>query len=243
MKQPAIFFALLFPCYAVQAQQYKRNKVCGTDTITVNGYDLKMGRPFQYRGFECTKASALGIRVEFGYNQCNYNGNTKQWLGVYEGGILGLHLALLKWNAGVRFKLGTATPRTQVLAGGDTIDGRASFNPIKVDYTLGYSIDLKHNFSIEPCMGITKNTFHVVNAKELGKTYRLPTIYSLYTGLTLNKYFKLKDFQFLSLYLSYGQGFTNFKKLNTGLGKGYSEWAVGIAYKVFANLKFQEKIK
>lgn len=182
------------------------------------------------------------MRFDFGYSSFSYNQKTKSWLGSHGGALLGLTLVHQKLNLGVKFKVATVTPGSQLVFNGDTLTNKADLNPIKVDFYAGYSLDLKHNLSIQPYIGLTKNLFHVINEEELGKSFSIRNIYGLNTGMTINKYFKLKEFQFLSLFLTYGYGFTNFKKVDNSLGTGYSEWNLGLSYKVFAKKRFHERI-
>ncbi|MBC7875212.1 MAG: hypothetical protein H7Y01_14505, partial [Ferruginibacter sp.] len=221
---------------------YNKDKVCGTDTVYIDYRDLKFGRQIKYNAFECTQVAKPGIRFELGYTSHSYNHGTKKWLGNHSGFQLGLALVHRNVNIGIKFKLATIIPKSQLLFKGDTLIYEDLLNPIKIDYYAGYSFDLKHNFSIEPYVGITRNLFNVITEKERNKTFDIPDVHGLNTGVTLNKYFKLKEFHFLSVFITCGYGFSNFKKAHPSLGAGYSEWAVGLSYKVFGKNRFHEKI-
>ena len=166
----------------------------------------------------------------------------KKWLGNHKAVLFGFSFVHRRINLGAKFKFATTTPKSLLVFNGDTLTYEAKLNPPKIDFYAGYSLDLKYNFSIEPYFGITRNIFYVINEKELNKSFNIPGVNGVNTGVTLNKYFKLKEFQFLSLFLTYGYGFTNFKKVNSSLGVGYSEWTLGLSYKVFAKKRFHEKV-
>jgi hypothetical protein len=225
-----------------QAQIYNKDKVCGTDTIHINHRDLKYGTLERYDAFACTQVSKPGIRVNIAFSSFCYNGSTDKLMDHHNAAVLGFALAYGKFNLGVDFDVATVFPKSDLPAGNDTLTKDAKLNPIKSDFYAAYSIDLKNNFSFEPHVGVTKNQFHVINEKELNKTFDIPVVYGLNCGLTLNKYFMLKEFQFICVFLSYSYGFTDYKKINPDLGKGYSEWSVGISYKVFAKRQFYERL-
>jgi opacity protein-like surface antigen len=223
-------------------QLYNKDKVCGTDTIYIDYRDLKTGEQINYKAFECTQVAKTGIRVDLGYISYSYNPRTKNWLGNHSGVLVGLTLVHRKFSIGAKFKLATTTPKSQLAFNGDTLTYEAKLNPPKIDFYAGYSFDLKYNFSIEPYVGVTRNLFYVINEKDLNKSFDIPKVHGLITGVTLNKYFKLKEFQFLSIFITYGYGFSNFKKVHSSLGVGYSEWTLGLSYKAFAKKSFHERI-
>lgn len=234
-----IFFILAATCYG---QLYNKEKHCGADTINVDTYNRKTGESIKYKAFECTQVSNFGIRVDIGFNTYSYSNNTKQWLGDHNGALFGLTLAYKNFNFGVKFKPATVNPKSVLVFNGDTLPKNADLNPIKFEYDISYSLALKYNFAIEPYIALTNNSFHVINEKDLNKNYKISKIIGLTTGLTLNKYFKLNEFKFLAVFVKYGYGFTNFKKANSQLGRGYSDFSVGIAYKAFYKRNFLNPI-
>ena len=242
MKKYLPILALAFFPTAVSAQNYERNSVCGTDTINVDHRDLKQGGRIRYKAFECTKPSMLGIRVDIGFNHYLYNSRTRNWLGNHNGALLGLSIAYGDFSLGAKFKPATVNPRETLEFNGEFLTREAKLNPIKIDYEIGYSFNLKHNFSIEPYIALTSNSFIVINEEELGKTYEIDDTRGLTIGTTLNKYFRLKDFRFLALFARYGYGLSNFRKTNNNLDAGYSDIAVGIAYKGFSKQRYLKRI-
>lgn len=242
MKILPIVAGIICSVNLCQAQMCHKDKVCGADTIHVNYRDLKTGDRNSYDAFLCTQVSPLGMRLNFGFSSFSYYGGTRKWIGNHNAGVFGLSVVYGKFNVGLNFKLTTVTPATKLVFSGDTLTKAAKLNPVKADFYAGYSLDLDKNFSIEPHLGLTRNVFYVINEKELNQSFSIPKIYGLTPGVTLNKYFKSRDFQFFSVFISYHYGFTNFRKINPALGKGYSEWTIGLAYKVFAKRTFHEKL-
>jgi hypothetical protein len=236
----AIVFILNDYC---RAQQYPTAPECDTDTIHVKYRDLKYGSLIEYRTFKCKKVSPWGFRAELAYMRFTYNSKTADWLGNPSGGIIGFAIAHRRVNFGVRFKLATVSPRIPMVISGDTLTRTDTLNPVKIDFHLGYSFDFAGNFSIEPYLGISRNLFYVINEKRTGKSFSIPRVYGLMTGATLNKYLRIKRFQFMSLFVTGGYNFANFKRVNSRLGRGYAEWAVGLAYKGFGQQRYHQKIR
>lgn len=82
----------------------------------------------------------------------------------------------------------------------------------------------------------------VINQDELNKKYNLNKVCGLTIGTAINKYFHIKDFQFFSIFAKYDYGLTNFKKVNSNLGRCYSDFVIGIGYKGFIKQKFLKRI-
>lgn len=235
-----VAFLILNVCYS---QVYNRNPACGTDTIHVSYRNRMTWDSVNYFAFNCTRVGKAGIRFDFGPVRSTYDGATENWLGNHAGAILGAAFVHDKFNIGIKMKVETnLKPGSELVFNGDTVPYEAKLNPIRLDFYAGYSLNLKFNFTIEPYIGITRNLFYVINEEELNKDFNIPRFTGLNAGITLNKYFRLKEFQFLSIFLTYGYGFSNFKKINSSLGSDYTEWNFGLAYKVFAKKRYHEKI-
>jgi hypothetical protein len=243
MKHYTLLFLLLSLTFCAAGQQYDRSKFCGTDTIDVS-YTSKVNfEATRYKAFACTKVSKIGIRAEVGFAAYRYNERTKNWLGNHNGPLLGLALAYENFNIGFRFKPWTVRPKAALSFNGVDLPGDAKLNPVKLDYYFSYSINFKHNLSVEPYIGYTRTVFHVVNEQELGRPYDIPAAHGLITGIACNKYFRIKEFQFVGLFANCGYSFTDFKQTNNELGTGYMDFAVGIAYKGFFRRNFLERIR
>lgn len=243
MRKHCIIFIFLFLTINGHGQQYNRDRICGTDTISVDYVHRMTGKRIQYKAFECTQVSKLGIRFDVGFNTYSYNARTKLWLGNHNGAIFGLVFAYKNFNLGFHFKPATVSPGSELIFNGDTLRKNAQLNPIKIECDLSYSIDFKYNFSMEPYIGFTRNSFHVINEEDINKTYTIPNSFGMTAGVTINKYFKLKELKFISLFVRYGYGLTDFKKTNDQLGTGYSDLAIGLSYKAFYKRKFLNRFQ
>ena len=231
------------------SQELSWKKVCDPDTITLSINTL---HPYfrrandtatTYKVFNCTKVSDLGIRAGLAVVGYTYNQKTAAWLGNHLGPSFDVGFAYRQWNFGLRFRPWTLRPQKELVFDGDTLKNAADLNPTKLDYYLGYSFDFKRNFSLEPYLGWNRSRFYVINQEQLNKTYSIHRAGGIITGFSLNKYFRIKEFQFLSTFLSLGYSFTNFKKTHEDLDNGYFEWSFGVAYKAFYKTQFRDRIR
>lgn len=235
---------LAFLIYSVQlfAQQFNRNVLCMPDTIEVDYLGLKSGQHIHYRALQCEKVSKFGVRVEMGFNHYQYNSATSKWLGNHNGAQFGFALLLGDLNFGVAFKPATVQPREELVFDGQVLSGQAKLNPVKFDFGISYTINFLRNFAIEPYTALSTNSFLVINEKSLGKTHRIKKALGLSLGASVNKYFPIGNFQFLSVFVKFGYGLTNFQKVHNSLGFGYGDLSVGIAYKGFAKQRILKRI-
>jgi hypothetical protein len=197
----------------------------------------------RFRAVMCKKITTTGLRIETGISKYFYNEKTQQWLGNHGGPNLNFILTVNKLNFGLRFKPWTVNPTKELVFNSDTLTKLASLNPVKVDYFVGYSIDLNHNISIEPYIGISNSTFHVINEVELKKSFTIPSINGLISGITFNKYFKIKEGEYIAVFANAGYSFTDFKKVHESLEMGYIDCTLGVAYKGFFVKQFLKKVE
>lgn len=233
---------LLMKSSFAHSQEYNRAVICGSDTEHVNYIGLKYGELVDYYAFRCKQVSPWGIRLEIGRSSFIYTPETARWLGRHNGGSFAVYVAYGNLNIGARTVLTSAISKTDLVLDGKLLESNAKLNPIKIEYSAGYSVNLKYNFCAEPFLAVTKNAFYVLKEDSIGKHYQIPQVYGFTTGIGLNKYFRVREFEFLALFVRYSHSFSNFKKVEKSLGIGYSEWNFGIAYKVFAKKTIMKPI-
>lgn len=240
MKNAILILLLVIASPQAWAQYIDWTPVCGTDTITVD-YRGHRG-PVHYKAFECTKVGKLGIRIDAGVNSYRYSDRTRRWLGDHNGGAVGLALAHGHYSLGAWFKVSTVNTRKSVLYNGQDLPGGTRMNPVKIQYEFSYSFNFKYNFSVEPYIGLTSNSFHVFNLDTLVRTYPVLKVKGAAAGLTLNKYFRMQKLEYIAVFFKYGYGFTNFKRVNRELGRGYHDISFGLAFKAFGKQNFHKRI-
>lgn len=214
-------------------QNLNWEKKCETDTVIISRPFIHLNSTNSYKGIYCNKTSDFGLRIDVGVSRYIYNKSTSNWLGNHNSLSIGFIFALRHFNFGFRFKPWTVNPSNELIFNSDTLTKSADLNPIKLDYFIGYSIDFKNNISFEPYIGLSRNIFKVINEQELKKNFSIPETNGLITGLSINKYFNLKEKKFISIFLNIGYSFVNFNNVNSGLDRGYADITMGIAYKGF----------
>lgn len=230
-----IILTLLFPLCIINifGQNLNWEKKCENDTVIISRPIVHLSRYNSFKAIYCNKTSDFGLRVDIGVSHFMYNKPTSKWLGNHNGASVGFIFALRNFNFGIRFKLSTVNPNTDLIFNNDTLTSSAELNPIKLDYFVGYSIDFQKNISIEPYVGFSRNIFIVINEQELKKNFSIPETNGIITGLSINKYFNIKEKKFISIFLTYGYSFVDFSKVNSGLDRGYADITMGVAYKGF----------
>ena len=237
-------------------QKWNGDTICSTDTLIVHPriimqprqsmkYNPDIPNPNQepYKMVECWTRSNIGLRMELGVSNYYYGERTKSWMRQHGGPNFSFSLAVDKLNFGVRFKPWTIEPAKEMVFDGQTLPTNASFNNIRFDYYVGYSLDFKNLISIEPYAGYNRTMFILLNEKEVGHDVSFNNTGGLIIGATLNKYFKMKDYEYLSLFGSAGYGFVNYEKVHPDLDNGYFEWTLGIAVKSFPKKSFNKKVE
>ncbi len=237
------FFILSFNLHS---QQHTSTIVCNEDTVTVQ-HRIKLENETDslilHRAIRCEHSSRAGFRFDVGVAKYYYNKNTKLWLGNHGSPVFSLSIPINRFSFGLKFKPFTVNPQSELIFNNDTLFVNANLNPIKIDYYLGYSFDYNHNFSLEPYLGFSRSSFVVINQDELNQTYSIPKVSGLITGITFNKYFNIKDYEYFVIFANAAYTFIDYRKVHDKLGFGYFEWSVGVSYKAFVKKHFYEPIE
>ena len=238
--------AVLLPVIATgtiaHAQHYNRVPVCGTDTIHINYRNMHSVKTIHYDAFLCSCVSKWGIRAEIGRSSYHYTTATNRWLGHHAGASFALHMAYGNLNVGARAVLTSTQPQTPLLVDAQTLPTNARINPIKTEYSIGYTQHLRYNICAEPFVALTANKFYVTNEDTLLTHYQIPQVNALTIGIGLHKYFTVAKYQYVCAFVRYAHCFANYAKVNPTLGRGYNEWTAGFAFKAFGERKYRKVI-
>lgn len=234
ISKPIKILLLLSPLISFKfshAQRCDRTLRCEQDTFMYE--DWRTGERFLAQSY--SRVGLMGIRFEMAYTRYHYSPSTAAWLGNHGGGFLGVALAVKNLELGIRLKtFSTVNPHSEINFGKDTLIKKALLNPNRVEYFMGYSINLKHLFTIAPYAGLCQARYVVVNNDELEKkVYGIPKTIGFATGVTLNKYFTCSRGEFFGMFLNFAYTNIDYRKIHPGLGHGNTEWGLGITYKVF----------
>lgn len=231
-------------------QKWDPEIICSSDTLIVEPYRSMKYNPENiealiqkpYKIVECRTRSDIGYRFEIAVSNYYYGEKTTSWIGQHGGPNFNFILVVDKLNFGFRFKPWTIEPKKELDFNGRTLPATAKLNVIKLDYYLGYSFDFKKLISVEPYVGYNRSSFNVINEDELNQKFTFDKTGGPIVGATVNKYFKLKEYEYLSVIGTAGYGFVNYEKVHSALDNGYFEWNLGIAYKGFATKRFNKRV-
>ena len=232
-------------------QKFDKEIICSTDTLVVFPI-VSMKQPIEhseseekesYKIVKCRTCTNFGYQIEIGFSKYYYGEKTYSWIGNHGGPDFGLSLFIYNINLGARFKPWTTNPKKEMIFNGQVIPTTIKFNPTKIDYYIGYSINLEKLWSVQPYFGYNRSSFEILEADEIYKNFEFDKTGGIIFGVTTNKYFKMKDYEFLSIFSSIGYGLIDFEKIHPDLDNNYFEWTIGIAYKGFAIRRFNKKIE
>lgn len=243
--------AIIMNCTIVFAQKWIPETICSSDTFIVepsyrmyvNNEKINSTNQLPYKIVQCRTRSNIGVRFEIAVSNYYYGEKTTNWLGQHGGPNFNLAFAIDQFNLGLRFKPWTVAPQKELNFNGQILPTSASLNPVKIDFYLGYSIDFEKLISIEPYLGFNRSSFVVINENELNQKYSFKKTGGPIVGTTFNKYIRIKEYNYLSIFGTVGYGFVNFEKVNAELDNGYFEWNLGLASKGFFTKIFSKKVE
>lgn len=232
-------------------QKWNPEIICSTDTLTVEPYVSMKYNPEKtdsinqepYRIVQCRTRSNVGFRMDIAVSNYYYGNKTTSWIGQHGGPNFNFILVVNKLNFGFRFKPWSIDPKKEMDFNGQTLPTTARLNNIRLDYYIGYSFDFEKLISVEPYVGYNRTSFLVINEDELNQKFSFNKTGGLIVGTTLNKYFKIKEYEYISVFGSVGYGFVDYEKVHPELDNGYFEWNLGIASKGFATKRINKRVK
>lgn len=250
MQKLFLIFVMLFIHFNVFSQKCNREIVCLSDTIDVPVFIKKYNSQgvqdslYTYKAITCNKVTKFGIRFDAGVSQYFYNEPTANWLSNHGGPLFGFSIAYENWNIGARFKPYTINPQKNLDFSSIILSTEAKLNPVKFDFYIGYSFDMKRNFSFEPYLGYSETKFVVINEEQLNNKFNIPSSFGSIIGITLNKYIPTKKkYEYYTFFANIGMGLVDYTRTHTSLGMGYIDLCIGVAFKGFFKREFERKIQ
>jgi hypothetical protein len=252
MKRVLLINALVILIYSISlGQKWTPEIICSTDTLIIEPHismkyipekmDSVIQEPIKI--VQCYTRSNIGFRMDFAVSSYYYGDKTTSWIGQHGGPNFNFILVVDKLNFGFRFKPWTIDPKKEMDFSGLTLPTSAKLNNIRLDYYAGYSLDFEKLISLEPYIGFNRTSFLVINEDKLNQEFSFNKTGGLIIGTTLNKYFKLKDYGYISIFGTVGYGFVDYKKVHSDLDNGYFEWNLGVAAKSFKIKRFNKRVE
>lgn len=250
MRSVLFTLTILLISNIVLGQKWNNDSICSSDTMIVepnlmmkfSPKNLDTLKQESYKIIQCVTRSNVGFRFELGFSNYYYGKQTTSWIGQHGGPNFNFILTINKLNFGYRFKPWTIDPKKEMIFDGQTVPIEAKLNSIKHDYYIGYSFDFEKLISLEPYIGYNRSSFIVINEDELNQELSFKKSGGLIVGATVNKYFKIKDYQYISIFGTVGYGFVNYNKIHPDLDNGYFEWNLGVSYKGFFTKRFNKRV-
>jgi hypothetical protein len=232
-------------------QKWTPGIICSTDTLIVGPYisikynpdKIDSTKQKSYKIVQCQTRSKVGFRMDIAVSNYYYGDKTTSWVGQHGGPNFNFILVVNKLNFGFRFKPWTIDPKKEMEFNGQTLPTTAKLNNIRLDYYVGYSFDFEKLISFEPYAGYNRTSFLVINEDKLNQEFTFNKTGGLIIGSTLNKYFKLKDYGYISVFGSVGYGFVDYNKVHPDLDNGNFEWNLGLAVKSFGIKRFNKRVE
>lgn len=188
-------------------QKWNPEIICSTDTVNFEQYVSMKYNPENmdrvkhepYRIVQCQTRSKVGFRMGIAVSNYYYSDKTTSWIGQDGGPDINFILVIDKLNFGFRFKPWTIDPKKEIDFNGLTLPTMAKLNNVRLDYYVGYSLDFENLISVEPYIGYNRTSFHAINEDELNQKFSFNKNGGFIFGTTLNKYFKIKEHEYISI--------------------------------------------
>lgn len=242
-----IFIIGITYCTQLKAQ-YCNYEISCSDSVLIKEHQRMKGTFInpdslkQYYIQKCKMRSKFGVRLEIGISKYYYDQKTSNWIGNHFGPTFNLYFSYDKFNIGARFKPFTVNPNEELNFNNQILNKNAKLNPNKIDYVIGYSFNHQTNFTIEPTIGYSLAKFVVINQKEINQSFSFPNIGGLIIGITINKYFRIKEIEYIAFFISTNYCFIDYSIIHPNLGKNYFELNFGLALKGFFEKRFIKKL-
>jgi hypothetical protein len=239
MKKILIFILTFYSILSCIGQINNWDKVCKNDTIIAN---KDLDKSCIYVKTNCHRPSKFGFRFDLGASYFNTNAQVQDWIGKPIHLSLGFTLSYNKWNFGIRTNTMTVTTKKQLYLYGATITENTKINPNRFDGLLSYTLNLKHNFSIEPYAGV--GLYNFVQTEKNGNIEKQTTIKGEECGImgvNIQKYFNRKNYNFSSVFLNLGYATFNNIPLVQQTDNGYFMVSLGVSYKFYPKKEVNSK--
>ena len=122
-------------------------------------------------------------------------------------------------------------PKQNVVFEEYTFDNKAILSSFTLNAAIGYIYDINRNWGVDMKLGLNTNTLETSNSKEIGYYYESDFIGGTRFGLELNRYIKLKRFNFIVISLAADYYSVNYKKISNSLNNSFMNYSLTVGYK------------
>ena len=115
----------------------------------------------------------------------------------------------------------------------ENVNTQHEFNSFNLNVALGYSYDFHKNWSTDIKVGFNTTNFEILNSKETNLVYESDYIMGTQIGLGLDRYIKLKRFNYIVLGLGIDYYTTDYSKISYNMKPSSLNYTLTIWYKGF----------
>ncbi len=114
-----------------------------------------------------------------------------------------------------------------------TVNNQNEFSSFNLNMALGYSYDFHKNWSTDIKFGFNSTNFEISNSKETNLIYESDIIMGAQVGLGIDRYIKLKRFNFIVIGLGIDYYTTDYSKISSNMKPSSLNYTLTIGYKGF----------
>ena len=114
-----------------------------------------------------------------------------------------------------------------------TVNTQHEFSSFNLNMALGYSYDFHKNWSTDIKIGFNITDFEILNSKETNLIYESDIITGAMIGLGVDRYFKLKRFNYIVIGLGIDYYKTDYSKISSEMKPTSLNYSLTIGYKGF----------
>jgi hypothetical protein len=171
------------------------------------------------------------FQFDFGAAYFLYDIKTIEWIGNHRGFVFGFELERERIFLMINARLFTVNPKKELSFNDITLPIDAKLNPIRTDLVVGYKYDLLRKVTINSYIGWMNSSFYVINEKDLGRTFQIPSKSGFTIGTGFNYYLEFEPYVYSILFLNYNFNLSNYSKINSSLGNTFQSFEFGVAFK------------
>jgi hypothetical protein len=125
------------------------------------------------------------------------------------------------------------TPNKVMVFDDVTVNTQHEFSSLNLNVALGYSYDFHKNWSTDIKIGFNSTSFEISNSNETNLIYESDLIMGAQIGLGLDRYIKLKRYNYIVIGLGLDYYTTDYSKISPHMKPSSLNYSLTIGYKGF----------
>lgn len=125
------------------------------------------------------------------------------------------------------------SPKKNMTFGNVNVDNQVQFTSFNLNMAVGYIYDFHKNWSTDIKFGFNSTNFEISNADKVNLIYKSEILMGAQIGVGLNRYIKLKRFNYIVIGCKIDYYTTDYSKASSNLKGSSLNYSLTIGYKVF----------